>query len=201
MESLRWFKFDTKLWTAGRISMEDYDVQGVFLACCILYWDREGEVQMKHLRRKVNADEQIDLLMSIGLLHDREGMVYIKWIDEEIESANARRNRSRKGAAARWNNAKEMLKHKTSNAKGDAKTKEKKTKDVFRRPTREQVIEYFKENEYGQDLGTQFFLYYDSQGWVKSNGIAIKNWKSTAQTWFRKEEKKPSKYNLLNGKS
>ena len=31
MESLRWFKFDTKIWNSGRISAESYEVQGVFL--------------------------------------------------------------------------------------------------------------------------------------------------------------------------
>ena len=84
-----------------------------------------------------------------------------------------------------------MLTHSTSNAK---RKEDNKTQKKFLRPTEKQVTEYFKENNKPASEASKFYLYYDSQGWLKSNGLQVKNWKSTARTWWSKEDKSKPNY-------
>lgn len=194
MDSLRWFKFDSKLWRAGRICIEDYNVQGVFLNCCLLYWDRAGDLELQHMRRAVNADAEIDRLIERDLIHVQDDMVHIKWIQQEIQKANSRRQQSKKAAKARWSDADAMREHSLSNAK----RKQKKTKQKkFTPPQLKDVIDYYAEKGHSKNDAEVFFYYYDSQGWIKSNGMPIANWKNTAQTWWSKDKKNAPKINLL----
>lgn len=65
----------------------------------------------------------------------------------------------------------------------------------FSPPTAEEVREYFLrqcadtripdwENE-----AMSFFSYYDSQGWIKSNGRKVSNWESLVNDWILRKEK------------
>ena len=192
MESLRWFKFDTKIWNSGRISAESYEVQGVFLNASILYWDRSGDLDIQFLRRKIRRDDCIDELIESDLIQvDQNGNVNIKWIDGEIDLANTRRTNSKRAATMRWN-AEAMQAH----TGGNAKRKEKKRKQ-FIAPSLKDVQEFFKENNRTPDDASKFYYYYESQGWMKANGMSIKNWKMTCRSWWQKEEK--PKFKLLNG--
>lgn len=74
---------------------------------------------------------------------------------------------------------------------------------TFSPPSVEAVKDYFlvqRANIRLPDWETEamsFFSYYDSQGWVKSNGRKVSNWESLVNEWIlRKErEQKQSKYN------
>ena len=57
--------------------------------------------------------------------------------------------------------------------------------------------EFFKENNRTADDASKFYYYYESQGWMKANGMSVKNWKMTCRSWWQKEEK--PKFKLLNG--
>ena len=163
MESLRWFKFDTKIWNSRRISAESYEVQGVFLNASILYWDRSGDLDIQFLRRKIKRDDCIDELIESDLIQvDQNGNVNIKWIDGEIDLANTRRNNSKRAATMRWN-AEAMQAQSGSNAK----RKQKKIKQ-FIAPSLKDVQEFFKENNRTADDASKFYYYYESQGWMKA---------------------------------
>lgn len=46
--------------------------------------------------------------------------------------------------------------------------------------------EYFRENGYRPDVGSQAFKYYDEAGWKDSTGKPVKNWKQKMRgVWFR----------------
>ncbi len=60
--------------------------------------------------------------------------------------------------------------------------------------TEKQVADYFKENGKPVSRASEFYLYYDSQGWIKKNGLEVKNWKSTARTWWKMDEKSKPNY-------
>jgi hypothetical protein len=64
--------------------------------------------------------------------------------------------------------------------------KEKK----FKRPTVEQVRAYCLETKSTIDPD-YFFNNYESQGWIKANGMPIQNWKLTIKTWEKRDNKKP----------
>lgn len=69
-------------------------------------------------------------------------------------------------------------------------TKEKIQKNRFIPPTLIDVVTYFMENGYSQQLGTKAFNYYNSAGWKDSNGNQVRNWKQKMQgVWFKEENK------------
>ncbi|HOV97869.1 MAG TPA: DUF6291 domain-containing protein [bacterium] len=61
---------------------------------------------------------------------------------------------------------------------------------VFIAPTPEDVIKYFKENGYDENLASRAFKYYDTANWKDSKGKQVKNWKQKMQgVWFKEENK------------
>lgn len=184
--ALKWFKFYPQTWITGRIMLESHEVKGAFIDCCNLLFTRECDVDEELLREYIRNDKAIDRLFSRGFMRLEDGQVVIDWICEEVEGAQSRSNKAKSGATARWSgNANAMLTHSTSNAK---RKQNKEKKKRFVKPTEKQVTEYFKENGKTASEASKFFLYYDSQGWLKTNGLAVQNWKSTARTWWKKDD-------------
>ena len=193
--ALKWFKFYPQTWMSGRIMLESHTVKGVFIDCCNLLFTRECDVDEEMLREYIRNEKAIDRLFKRGFMRIENDQVVIDWICEEVEGAKNRSDKAKSGATARWSsNANAMLTHSTSNAK---RKEEKKTEQKFKKPTEQQVADYFKENGKPESEASAFFLYYDSQGWIKYNGLEVKNWKSTARTWWRKEEKSKPKINII----
>ncbi|ROT10403.1 hypothetical protein ED388_04580 [Muribaculaceae bacterium Isolate-007 (NCI)] len=65
----------------------------------------------------------------------------------------------------------------------------------FSPPTPDEVRSYFLRRQADVRLSDweiesdSFFSYYDSQGWVKSNGRKVMNWESLANDWILRKEK------------
>ena len=55
----------------------------------------------------------------------------------------------------------------------------------FVKPTPEQIQAYCDERQNGLS-GQEIWDYYESQGWKKSNGVAVKDWQATVRTWESK---------------
>jgi hypothetical protein len=63
-------------------------------------------------------------------------------------------------------------------------------KEKFIKPSVGEVIMYFAENGYPEELGRKAFNYYDVAGWKDSKGNQVKNWKQKCQAvWFKEENK------------
>jgi hypothetical protein len=81
----------------------------------------------------------------------------------------------------RNNNIKEL-----SNIKEISKEK----KDIFRKPTFEEVSAYCQERNNGIDP-EQFIDYYESKGWMIGKN-KMKDWKASVRTWERNRKNKPN---------
>lgn len=65
-----------------------------------------------------------------------------------------------------------------------------KENKLFEPPKISEVISYFKENEFSEELAIRAFKYYESSNWIDSKNNKIKNWKQKMQgVWFREENK------------
>lgn len=64
----------------------------------------------------------------------------------------------------------------------------KKKKELFIKPTLEEINNYILENNY-IIVGEEFYDYYESNGWLVGKN-KMKNWKATVNNWNRKEDKK-----------
>ena len=189
--ALKWFKFYPQTWMSGRIMLESHEVKGAFIDCCNLLFTRECDIDEEILRGFVRNDAAIDRLIKRNFIQITDGQVCIEWIKEEVEGALNRTKIAQEKAHKRWSgNATAMQEQ----SRGNAKRIEKKiTQKSFRKPSEKQVVKYFSENGKSSNEASKFYLYYESQGWLKSNGVAVKNWKATAQTWWKKDtQSKPT---------
>ncbi len=125
MESLKWFKYEPKIWDDGRISIETHEVQGVFMHCCRLYWGRSGKLDLDFMRAKVQNDKSIERLIDKGFIKVSGNGIQIEWMDEEIERARDRQSKAKKAISKRWNNTNVKAKNNGS----ITKIKEKKIKE------------------------------------------------------------------------
>jgi hypothetical protein len=67
-------------------------------------------------------------------------------------------------------------------------TKTKKKKETILKPELEEIISYFKENNYTEISAVKFFKYYSETKWKDSKGNPVLNWKAKAQAvWFKPE--------------
>ena len=65
----------------------------------------------------------------------------------------------------------------------------KEKKDIFRKPTFEEVSAYCQERNNGIDP-EQFIDYYESKGWVVGKS-KMKDWKACVRTWERNRKGRP----------
>ncbi len=70
-------------------------------------------------------------------------------------------------------------------------TNKPKTKNrVFSPPMLSEVISYFSENGYSEQLAARAFNFYAVANWTDSKGNKVKNWKQKMQSvWFKEENK------------
>ena len=120
-KSLKWFKYEPKVWDSGKISIETYEVQGCFMACCRLYWERLADLDIEFMRAKIRDDQSIDRLIEKGFIEVKNQAVSIKWMNEEISTALGRQQKAKNAIAKRWNTNKVL-----SSTASNTNTKENK---------------------------------------------------------------------------
>lgn len=68
---------------------------------------------------------------------------------------------------------------------------DRKPPDTFKPPTIKNVISYFEEKGFDEELAQLAFEYYDDMNWVDSKGNVIRNWKlKMNQVWMKNNDKK-----------
>jgi len=70
-------------------------------------------------------------------------------------------------------------------------------KEVFEKPSIEQIIDYgkyyFGEDNYDRPEATEFFDYYESNGWKIGGKAAMKKWEASVRNWHRRKDNFNSK--------
>ncbi len=67
----------------------------------------------------------------------------------------------------------------------------KKKREVFRKPTRDEVSAYCLAELYEIDVGA-FMDHYDACGWVVGKNKPMKDWKAAVRQWARRDRSEPS---------
>lgn len=136
-----------------------------------------------------------------------------KWVNIKIKRSeagksggiNSGKSRSKKQNEANEANASKTKQNEANEAVSvsvsvsDSVSVSKINTKVFIAPTPEDVIKYFKENGYDENLASRAFKYYDTANWKDSKGKQVKNWKQKMQgVWFKEENKtKQTSHNEL----
>ena len=88
-KDLPYFKFFCSEWNDGDITLESYEVQGLFINICSYYWSNECEVELIKLKKKFKQNiELIDYIIKENLIKVLDGFIVISFLDEQKEERN-----------------------------------------------------------------------------------------------------------------
>lgn len=203
MKENPYFKFYTSEWMNGRITLEDLEIQGLFINICAYYWHHSGNVTKTDIIKRFKNPVGLDSLLSenlIGLIGDK---LEIKFLDEQLKGRGVKSvvnqangklgGRPKKTQSVNFENPNksniDKIREDNSNNNSNKDNKNK----AFSKPTIQEVNDYFilKMGLVGEKESIKFFSYYESNGW-KVGKNTMKNWQAAATGWIsRSEPKKP----------
>lgn len=70
----------------------------------------------------------------------------------------------------------------------DKEIDKNKKKNIFIRPSHDDVKAYFLEKKDTEDNANKFYDYYESNGWKVGGRTTMKDWKASARNWMRNEQ-------------
>ena len=81
-----YFKFTATEWLTGDIFFEDFELQGIFINVCAIYWHRDGSITIDEIQKRLKTDRLTELTDRFFSVSD--GFISIKFLDEQLEAAN-----------------------------------------------------------------------------------------------------------------
>jgi hypothetical protein len=119
-KELPYFRFTVQEWQNGDISMESYELKGLFIDICGFYWMKDCTVRKELLyKRFSNARAMLEQLLSNEIIKlENDGNISIEFLNEQFDLLSEKRKKrqeaGKKGGLAKSSNAKAMLKQKPS---------------------------------------------------------------------------------------
>lgn len=142
-KELPYFKFFSDQWIGKSITLETYELQGVFISVCAIYWTNDCRVAIATLKRRYG--DAIPTLIGYGYINDENGYAKIKFLDEQfVELSKNKKNQQvngLKGSEVRWGK-KTNIENGDPNGYPIALRKEKKRKEKIRKDKIIKEIEY-----------------------------------------------------------
>lgn len=81
-----YFKFTATEWLTGDIVFEDFELQGIFINVCALYWHRDGKLTIEEIQKRLKTDRLAELTDRFFSVSD--GFIAINFLDEQLLAAN-----------------------------------------------------------------------------------------------------------------
>lgn len=92
-KQLPYFKFYVNQWLNGDITLEEENVQGVFINICVYYWSKECFVTFEQLSKKFKANiDQINTLINSNIIKQKNNRICINFLDEQIVERNGQKS-------------------------------------------------------------------------------------------------------------
>lgn len=108
-KELPWFKFHADEWLTGDITLEDFDIQGLFISVCAYYWKQDCSTTMAKLKRRYRyaKERQWGVLLEQNYIKVIENdQILISFLKEEhdkrLEESEAKSRNGSLGAKKRW---------------------------------------------------------------------------------------------------
>ena len=190
-KELPYFRFTVQDWQNGKISLESYELQGLFISICGYYWINDCHLTLAMLQKKFsNAKDMLKELIDLGILkhQNRHDKIEIEFLNKQYDLLSENRKR-RQSAGSKGGNAKAMLKQ-----KGSYKDKDK-DKDKERDSSKQTLFKnsiYFDKSKFKEAFpdwsNEKLKHYYESAlDWSESKGKLMKDWKATIRGWARRD--------------
>lgn len=129
-KELPYFRFTVQDWQNGKISLESFELQGLFISICGYYWINDCSLTLAMLQKKFsNATTLIKQLIDLGIIkhENRHDKIEIEFLNIQYDLLSEKR-KVRQDAGSKGGKAKAMLKQKPSykdNNKNKDKDKDK----------------------------------------------------------------------------
>ena len=81
--TLPYFKFFTSEWLNGDITLEDYELQGIFINLCAYYWHKECEITFENATKKLRTN-RLNELVEIGIIETVNEKICIEFLNEQF---------------------------------------------------------------------------------------------------------------------
>ena len=143
-----------------------------------------------------------DALVTVGWLRDRSGSLEVPHFDRHLSEGS--KNRALTKERVRKSKEKSNVKNVTELTHGALleKRREDSTKSLSPRGSEnvdEAIAFAAGKPGWNQDTVRQWFAERQSQGWLKSSGLAITNWQSDLEAWIMREAQGNSPSRSNNG--
>lgn len=201
-KDLPWFKFNTSEWSDGDITLEDYEVQGVFVNICCYYWSKECDLTLTKIKRRFK-DAKPNAFISLtenGIVkHNKEtDAITINFLDEQLKErlrkSKVNSSNGKKGGRPRKSDvASDTDESETKafgfNSESETKAKQKAIRGEERREEekRKENTNTFNFKKYLIELGVEDQIASD---WLK---VRAKKRASNTETAFNKIKKEIEK--------
>lgn len=118
-KELPYFKFSDSEWLLGNISLESFELQGIYISICALYWQRGGQLDKEMVNKRFRQPQALVDLIKGGYIHEENNNnLKIKFLDEQLNELGLnhkiRVEAGRKGGQA-------SAKQRSSNAQANVK--------------------------------------------------------------------------------
>lgn len=189
-KDLPYFKFFCSEWSDGDITLEDYEIQGLFINICAYYWSNECVVEYSKLIKKFKGyDLSISNLINSNIIKMKDSFISISFLDEQLEEREKTSKQNTKNIKDYWE------KKRALNGRNTLESISLNENDSIKR--REEEIREEKKIENNIPTFDEFIIYalnekplidqysvkakYDSwieNNWKDGNNKKIVNWKS-----------------------
>jgi len=102
-KELPYFKFFCSEWNDGDITLEDYDIQGLFINICSYYWSSGCEISLQKVKKRFrNQDKNINYLLKTEIIKRKNKNISINFLDEQWIERQTKSSKNSAAAKARW---------------------------------------------------------------------------------------------------
>jgi hypothetical protein len=216
-KGFHYFKFIATEWLTGDIVFEDFELQGIFINVCALYWHRDGKLTVDEIEKRLKTQRIANLTDRFISVND--GYISIKFLDEQlIEAGHISKTNSDNGKKGGRPKKETETKPTANRPQSDRKANEsqieielelekKKLKEIENRKLAfSSTLKPFLD-KYGKEMLNDFYKY-----WTEPNKSNTKFRMELEKTWSlerrlevwakndfgkKKEETTAPKYKLL----
>lgn len=82
-KDLPYFKFISSEWLAGGIALESFELQGLFINICAIYWHKSGKLSVLEIEQRFKKKKLIEALTD-RFFSVNDGYISIAFLDEQL---------------------------------------------------------------------------------------------------------------------
>lgn len=90
MKENPYFKFRSDDWLNGRISLESFELQGLFVSICAYYWHHSGQLTRTMAEKRFKNQIGLQSLLNENLIGLNGDKLEIRFLDEQLDARGIR---------------------------------------------------------------------------------------------------------------